>query len=235
MSRSNNTQSTNPATRFFEWSGSEGKLKYYDKEKKENIFVDIPFTFLVLDQLSTVTGWSDDTQSGIWANEVRDLRNDDITVKTKMGVLARGPYQSIKGLNGVRFTKSIYIAYYDDKKKLQIGNLKAIGACLSAWIEYSRGRDVYKGAVVLKSAEPMKKGATKYFTPVFETNDKVTEATDKSAKALDEQLQEYLRDYFADQYVDHNNRVEEEYVPTEDSPFKSGSHISQIDDDEIPF
>ena len=36
MSRSNPTENAvNPSSKFIEWSGSEGKFKYYDKEKKE--------------------------------------------------------------------------------------------------------------------------------------------------------------------------------------------------------
>ena len=36
MSRSNPTETlSNPSTKFIDWSGSEGKFKYYDKEKKE--------------------------------------------------------------------------------------------------------------------------------------------------------------------------------------------------------
>lgn len=233
MSRSNNTTSTNPSTRWFEWSGSTGQLKYWDKDKNENVFVDLPFTFLVLDQLSTITGWSDDAQSGIWSNEVRDLRIDDFTVRTKAGILAKGAYSTIKGLNGARYTKSIYIAYYDDKKKLQIGNLKATGACLSAWIEFCRGKDVYKGAVVLSGAEKAKKGATTYFTPVFEVKDKVSEETDAAAKELDVTLQAYLNDYFADQYAEYKEKPEDPLASMEidNSPFEGEFE----DDDEIPF
>lgn len=227
MSRSNNTTSTNPTTRWFEWSGSTGQLKYYDRDKQENVFIDAPFTFLVLDQLSTITGWSDDAQSGVWANEVRNLQLEELIVRTKMGILARGQYSNIKGLNGVRFTKSIYIAYYDDNKQLQIGNLKAAGACLSAWIEFSRGRDVYKGAVTLSKAEPAKKGATKYFIPVFEEKTTVSDETNAQAVELDKQLQAYLNDYFADQFI--------ESPSVDTTPFSTDESEITLDDDEIPF
>ena len=59
MSRSNPTANNpNPSARWFEWKGSTGKLVWYDKEQKVNNEVPNGFTFLVLDQLSTVTGYN---------------------------------------------------------------------------------------------------------------------------------------------------------------------------------
>ena len=38
MSRSNPVEnSPNPATRWFEWDGSAGGLRYYDKEAKQQV------------------------------------------------------------------------------------------------------------------------------------------------------------------------------------------------------
>lgn len=237
MSRSNNVTATNPATRFFEWKGSKGQLKYYDKDKKENVFVDNPFTFLVLDQLATVRGWSDEANSGIWANEVRNLQNEELIVRNKLGVIARGLYSSIKGSGKGVFTKSIYIAYYDNKKKLQIGNIQASGAFLKAWIQFARGRDLYKGAVVIKGTETMKKGSNTYSSPVFEVNDKVTEATEQSAKELDKALQDYLKDYFTVRAVETELEMDDlSELEIDSSPF-AGEFKSPNDDydDEIPF
>lgn len=232
MSRSNNTNTTNPATRWFEWSGSTGQLKYYDRDKAENVFVELPFRFLVLDQLSTVTGYSDETQSGIWANEVRELRLEPLTVRTKQGPFATGLYESVKNLKGVRFTKSIYIAYYDDNGELSIGNLKATGASLSAWIEFSRGKNLFNGAVSLTDKVQAKKGATKYFIPVFEFVDKVTEETNSKAVELDKRLQKYLSEYLS--YSPAEQEVPVYTAPASPS-FDGIDHDDQEDDDDIPF
>lgn len=230
MSRSNANTTENPSKRWFKWSGSHGTLEYWDKDKQENVTVKTPFTFLVLDQLSTITGWSDDAQSGIWSNEVRDLRNEALTVRTKQGIMGKGPYDQVKNLKGARFTKSIYIAYYDDDKNLQIGNLKATGACLSAWIEFTKGRNVLKGAVTLADKHQAKKGATKYFIPVFEGKDEISEETNDKAIALDKILQDYLKGYLTKTIVE-NEFEHIEIGEIDDGPFESKMH----EDDVIPF
>jgi hypothetical protein len=237
MSRSSNNGPVNPCTRWFEWSGSNGKLKYWDKEKEENVFVEAPFTFLVLDQLNTVSGWSDDAQSGIWANEVRNLKMEPLTVRTRAGIAGKGLYDSVKNINGARFAKSIYIGYYDGDRVLKLGNLRAVGACLAAWIEFSRGRNVQKGAITLSGATEGKKGRNKYFIPTFEAKESVSEATEESAIALDKELQEYLNAYF-------RNSISEEYpeddlssleIDEEPKEFQKGSVLAQFEEEEIPF
>lgn len=231
MSRSNNTTSANPATRWFEWSGSTGQLKYYDKEKGENVFLELPFTFLVLDQLSTITGYSDEQQSGIWSNEVKNLKLEPLTVRTKQGILGGGLYEAVKNLKGVRFTKSIYIAYYNDKKELAIGNFKATGASLSAWIEFSRGKNIFEGAVSITKAVQAKKGATKYFIPEFQLKTEVSEETNAKAVELDKQLQKYLNDYLESAPAEQDY---ETFTPPPAVAFDGVDHDEE-DDDGIPF
>jgi len=197
MSLSNNTELVSPCTRYFEWSATDGKIKWYNKEAKENVFVKLPFTFIVLDILSTVKGFSDETQGGIWSNEVRDTRKDMLTVRTKRGVMAQGVYQDIKGaVQGVRFTQSVYIAYKGDDKQLVIGNFQMSGVTNSEFIEFRKGHKIYGNAIVITGAEDRTKGATKYKAPIFELKD-ASEETIAEATALDVELQEYLKVYLA--------------------------------------
>lgn len=205
MSRSNPAADgqSNPATRFFEWSGSTGKIKYYDKEAKQSYEVDLPFSFLVLDQLNTITGFSKKDQSGYWSNEVRNLTTDVLTVKTKAGVKAEGLYKSQAIANilaaGGKYTKSVYIAYMNDDNELALGHLKLAGSAISAWIEFSnlhQGQKMYQIAVVISDATAAKNGKTDYFIPVFEAR-QVTPETDAKAKELDKQIQDYLGQYLS--------------------------------------
>ena len=138
MSRSDKTLNTekpnSPCVRYFEWAGSKGQLKWYNKETKENIFVTLPFRFLVLDQLNTVTGYDKKTDSSFWSPEVR--RNSDPLYVHKRGValpLCIGPWRDIKEIapRGAKFTKSVYIAFKDDDGELKIGNLRLSGAAIS--------------------------------------------------------------------------------------------------------
>lgn len=124
----------NPCRRWFKWEGGKkkGYLTWYEKETETNHVVEKPFTFLVLDQLNTVTGYDKDAKVGFYANEVRTLSEEILTVKSKGGVEASGLWSQIKGQNkSFDFTKSVYIAFFDENKQLQIGNIKFKGSGLS--------------------------------------------------------------------------------------------------------
>ncbi len=87
MSRSNPTENlTSPCKHYFEWDADKGAFKYYDKEKKENVEVPLPFKFIVLDELNTIKGFYKEKKSSFWANEIRDTKKDILTVRTKLGV-----------------------------------------------------------------------------------------------------------------------------------------------------
>jgi hypothetical protein len=244
MSRSENNEIKNPGTRFFQWSGSDGRVKFYDKETKENVFVDLPFTFLVLDKLVTITGYSDEDQSGIWSNEIRNTRFDELTVRTKKGIVKKGLYEEVKTVVGAKFAQSVYIAFKDDSGNLSIGNFKMSGCAVSAWIEFSKGKDIYSGAVKIVSSEEGKKGATKFFSPVFELS-KVSDETNAAAEELDKQLQDYLRVYLNrkeeavavaasnESYIDQRNA--EIAAFDEPAPFNPMVGRGEVLDSEIPF
>lgn len=201
MSRSNPTAASNPATRFYEWSGSKGILKYYDKATEQQVEVKLPFTFMVLDELATVKGWHDPSSSGIFSNEVRRTTEEKLTVKAyKGGIIAEGIYATIKEkivAAGGKFTTNIYIAYKNDAGKLSIGALQFKGAGLQAWSEFKRANKVAidTKAIIITGANDGKKGSVKFKTPIFESND-ISEATNLEALGLDIELQAYLMNYF---------------------------------------
>ena len=140
MSRTNQTESLpNPTTRWFEWSGGSGCVTYYDKEAEKKQEVPFPFKFLVLDQLATVSGFHEASESGIIANEVRRTPDEDLVVKTHKGLtLARGRWSEIKSQvkeQGGGFTASVYIAY-EDQGQWKLGNIRLRGSGLSAWLDF---------------------------------------------------------------------------------------------------
>lgn len=203
MSRSNNTELINPAQRFFEWSGSEGVVRYFDKtlgEKGENVNVDLPFKFLILDRVSQVTGGidTDNGYVGFWSNAIRNTKTQKLIVRSKRGIEVQGFYDHIKGHPGVKFMTGLYIGFYDESEVMQIGYLKLRGAALTAWIEFTRAhRNIYEGAFGIEDKLKKKKGTNSYFEPVFKYYAKVSEQADKTATQLDVHLQAYLSAYFA--------------------------------------
>jgi hypothetical protein len=201
MSRSNNTDIQNPAVRYYEWKGGDGDIRYWDKnkgEKGEEVKVPLPFSFLVLDRLSCITGFSDAHQSGYWSNEVRNLKTDKLTVRTKKGVVATDLYANLSGVmnQGAQYAQSVYIAIKGADGKLEIANIKFTGSSVGPWIDLMKGKDIYKYAVVINGKVPKKKGKTEYFEPVFALKDVIKPETEAEAIELDKVLQEYLSSYF---------------------------------------
>jgi len=196
MSRSQPT-ATNPATRFFQWKGGEGKLEFYDKEQAKRINVPLPFEFLVLDELATITGFCEPDESGYWSNEVRSVAKEELTVRTAKGTKQVGLYKDLADVRskGAKYAKSIYIVY-KTKEGYEIGNIKASGAALTAWIEFGNKYVVQNGKVTLTGAEEAKKGTNTYWTPVFEYSS-ATKEEDAEAINLDVDLQVYLSQYLA--------------------------------------
>lgn len=255
MSRSNPTP-TNPAHRFFKWSGSTGNLVYYDKEKQEEIIVKLPFEFLVLDELATIAGFCEPDQSNYWSNEVRSVAKEELTVKTSAGTKQTGLYRELADVRskGAKYAKSIYLAYKDAvEDDWVIGNLKAYGAALTAWIELSQKHQLSLGKIILRGSEEAKKGTTTYYTPVFEWTHAET-LEDEAAKALDKILQTYLSQYLTAPKEDNWEREAEERAansgyekfkaarpskkdddPEFESMLKKGLEADDIDINDIPF
>lgn len=213
MSRSNPTDGIrNPSTRWFEWAGGDdgGFIRWYDRDTKQYVKHEGSFIFLLLDELSTVKGWHEPSASSIYANEIRDTKQDVLVVKSfKGGELASGFYSDIKDrivAKGGHYVVSIYLAYKDGAE-LRIGNLALKGAAAGAWMDFKRevptkkdgnGKTVrayFVDAVAIAGYEQQKKGGTTYRVPKFALKE-TTPATNLQAVALDAELQAFLADYF---------------------------------------
>lgn len=200
MSRSNPiSNNPNPATKFFEWRGSEGAVQYYDREAKENIKVPGVFKFLVLDELSTVTGYNKRAKSGVYANEVRDVRTDVLHVKMFNGEeVSSGIWSEIKekvNFKNGSFATSCYMAFKEDGE-MKIGNLKISGCALGPWIDFRRKhqKDINTKAVAMTAGEKDTSGTVEFIPPEFSIIE-ITPEADEKAKELDRELQAFLTGY----------------------------------------
>lgn len=249
MSRSNPTEGVrNPSTRWFEWAGGSdgGFVRWYNKETKEHVRIESPFVFLLLDELSTVKGWHEASESSIYANEVRDTRQEVLVVRSfEGGELASGIYTSIRDrivALGGHYCASIYLAYKDGDS-LKIGNLNLKGAAAGAWMEFKRSapakkdaagkstRAYFVDAVKIGAYEQLKKGATVYRVPTFSLTP-VSEATNQQAVALDTELQAFLTDYLK------RPKAEAVKTPSEPAPHQgapsSAERFNDMKDDDYP-
>lgn len=250
MSRSNPTDGArNPATRWFEWAGGSegGFVRWYDKDSKQNLPVEGSFGFLLLDELSTVGGWHEPSESSIYANEVRDTRQDAFVVRSfKGGELASGIYKSIRDrivAVGGHFVASLYVAYKEGDE-LRIGNLALKGAAAGAWMDFKRNAGTKKAAtgksvnaylvdaVKITGYEEAKKGATVYRVPKFALT-ATTESTNQQAVDLDSQLQLFLVDYLKRPKAEAAVKTSPD-AETDNSPAAPVSKTADFDDD-IPF
>lgn len=162
------TSSEKPAAKYLEWASEQGKFKYYDKAKGENILIDMP-RFLVLMQFHTIKGWHDASQSGIWSNEVKIISTQEMEVKAfKGGLIAKGIYKEIKEritAAGGHYVKSVYVMTVEG----EVWNLQLKGAVVQEWGEVfnkcqSRFADEW---VMLDKVDKRKKGRVEYTVPVF--------------------------------------------------------------------
>jgi len=241
MSRSNPQENgtPNPATRWFEWNGEDGVIRYYDKEKQERVDVGHDFGFVLLDELGSVTGWDDASGSRIYSNEVKDTRQDVLVVKSfKGGPLVEGLYKAIKDrVNslGGSFTTNCYIAYKNGHGELSIGSLRLKGAALGAWMDFRHEHraELYSKGVRIVGVEEGKKGRIVFRVPVFKIVD-LTEETNNAAVALDKQLQAYLATYLKKNKRDQAEAVAA-HVGDEEVAWDDEQPVPPITDDDIPF
>ena len=254
MSRSNPTEGArNPSTRWFSWAGGgdQGYITWYDKEAKADRKMDLPFAFLLLDELATVKGWHEASESSIYANEVRDTRQDALVVKSfKGGELVSGLYANIRDsivAKGGHYSTSLYVAYKEGGD-LKIGNLQFKGAALSAWTEFKKAagtkkdasgksvRSYFLDAVSITGYADGKKGGTLFRTPKFRLQAVTPEMNDQ-AVALDAELQAFLADYFKRPKAEaaKPEAPQEEVTEGLPPPTKSAIHQLAEMEDDIPF
>jgi hypothetical protein len=208
---------SNPAKRFLEWKSNDKCFSYYDKEKKENVSVPLPFKFLVLDQLHTVSGWNDATSSGIFSNEVKFISKQVMTVKPFKGnEIAKGLYADIKEKvknAGGHYVKSIYIMLEDGT----LANIQLKGSAVQQWGEFTNKSlsRLPEEWVVVDKAVDGKKGAVKYTTPGFTFGGSLNDEQANQADLVFDELETYLKAYL----IKEEAPVEVEDLETDDLDF----------------
>lgn len=208
-----NPELTNPAKHFFEWKGGEGKLQFYDKEKKENVIVPLPFEFIPIDQLATITGHSKLAKSNYYSNEVRSTVKNEFVIKLKGQTVFTGLYKNDQGIaqvpKGAGFTASIYIVHKTKSGEYIMGNIKANGSALSAWIEFSKNKIVGNGKAVMTKGAMQTSAVGDFYPPEFKY-EHLTPEDFKAAMEADKELQIYLNQYLsAPKAEEHDTNVDQ--------------------------
>jgi hypothetical protein len=161
--------SKSPASKFIEWKSNDRVFSYYDRDKKENVAIPLPFKFVFLKEMVTIKGWHDASESGIFSNEVKFTSKEELDVKSfKGGSIAKGLYKDIKQKvveAGGRYHKSVYVMLADGT----LANLSFKGSVVKAWGDFSEKckNRLPLEWITIKDVTEGKKGSIKYTTPNF--------------------------------------------------------------------
>jgi len=232
-------RASSPVKQFLEWKGAhgEGRIQSWDKEKEENIRHK-SFQFIPFDTLYSVRGYSTAKNTGIRANEVKNVQNEDLDVyygfKSRTPVVS-GKWKDIKdtvrGCGG-KFAICVY-----GIGKLHNGETGTICLVLSgsgsgAWFDLQKSAGgQLEGKLVTwdGSTNEGQQGSTKYDIPVLKASEPSDEELEK-AKEADKEFQSYLRSQKQDQIQEQRSTA----IPEGDNlPRKEKDELDEGDD--IPF
>ena len=187
----------NPSTKFLDWKSNDKQFAYYDKENSTTILVQLPLRFVFLDELHTVKGWNDASSSGVYANEVKFISKEPMTVKAfKGGEIAKGLYSEIKDKAknaGGHYVKSIYIM----TSAGELANIQLKGSAVQGWGEFvnANKKALANQWIIVDKAIEGKKGAVKYTTPNFILGDTLSPNESNDADSNFDTLEAYLKTY----------------------------------------
>lgn len=207
------TGSGTPVTKYLNWKSNDRAFSYYDKQKGENVKVELPLKFLFLEHYHTVKGWNDASESGIYSNEVYSIGKEELNVKAfKGGDIAKGLYkenrEKIVNAGGV-YHRSVYAMLPDG----DLVNFQLKGIGVKAYSDFYNDNNhlLDNQWIEINSAKEGKKGAVKFSSPEFTIGGNISKSEDKMANDCAGILQSYMDSYFG--------RTESEEVETESDPF----------------
>jgi len=192
------TSTSTPVTQYLNWKSNDKAFAYYDKEKGENVLVQLPLKFLFLEHYHTVKGWNDASESGIYSNEVYSIGKEELSVKAfKGGEVGNGLYRDIKENiknAGAVYHRSVYGMLPDGK----LINLQLKGSGVKAYSDFYNDNNhlLDNQWIEINKADEGKKGAVKYSTPSFEIGSNINKAEDKLANECAGSLETYMDSYF---------------------------------------
>lgn len=187
----------NPCQKFIDFKSDKGVFVFYDKEKEEQVELSLPLYFVVLDELNIITGYNKKHDCGIYSNEIRNVNQNILRVKTfKGGESVTGYYPHIKDTikaMGGKYTKSVYAMMVSKEKEPEMVNFKFRGASFSAWLEVKNFTENALVGIIKTKTEH--NGKTEYQVPVFKFY-ALSKEIKEEAIAMDIILQKYLKEYF---------------------------------------
>lgn len=220
----------NPAVKFIKFKN--GAFHYWDKEEQKEVPVPLPFRFLAIQELATITGYDEKNNCGIYSNELpmRTMHKGFFMVRSfKGGEIATGMYREIKDrikAAGGRFTFSVYALYGGE-----LVNIQLKGAAGSAWVAREDGI-----AYVIAKTKKGKKGGIDFLSPVIERDGYTDDEYARLGQVYSEKLKPYLDDYFAKKEKEVRDWMSAPLNQKADADFVSKAFETGKDQgDDLPF
>lgn len=184
----------NPSQYYLEWNSEKNSFCYYTKETDEQTAFPLPFQFLPLKFMTTISGYDKDRKQGIYANEVFDTRLEHFRVKYRDGShLVNGLYADIKDelqAVGGRYVRSIYAM----TQKGKLVNIKLRGEQMINFGVIEKHGNRWKDEwIQVATTESKVYNEKPYTVPVFSFSGSLTQ---QEAKKADEAYR-LVSDYFA--------------------------------------
>lgn len=244
-----NQADPNPAKIFIQWKSKNECFIYYSKEKKENVDLKLPFSFIPLYRCETLKGYNHKKGKTFIANEVIKLNDSPVVLKSynnktkEKKVEASGMYPEFKdGLDqAVKFTISMYAALKNKKGELSLVNVQLNGAGVHHWFDFENNNKIWGKAIEVSDFTEEANGDVDYKAPVFKTKD-ITPEESARCRVLQKEIITYLEGYFAKNgNIPQNNPVnssssassKESSNSSNSNPVFTGNDYGN--DDDLPF
>lgn len=224
MSRREEFQkTTNPANYIINWKASQKTFIVYDMAKKENFELK-DLKFINVTENISITGFHEPSNQGIFSNIIKNLSTETLTVRTKTAILAQGTYSNIKNnLQGGNYTIFINcLAMINGKIEKAV--LQLSGSGLKNYFDFRQKNkgQMLNNWVKFSGVTEEKKGAVKYFSPVFfiELPTITSEST--------------LADMYYDEVVAYHNQLKKEETKSNDE-FAGLEEVKETIIDDLPY
>lgn len=225
-------ENPNPATKFIEWKSDKKAFSYWDKEKVENVIINLPVKFLVMKELHTIKGWDAESESGIYSNEVSFIGQTELNVRSfKGGEIAKGLWNNIKekvDAKGGYYVKSIYAMLESG----ELVNFQLKGGAVSEWYNFTAKTRSRLGDewVEVIDCEERKNGGIKYYVPTFQFNTSISDSENEKAEEVYANLKLYMDVYLS------AKEIKDVDVVSEDVFYPSYSEKEDLElEDDLPF
>ena len=254
MSRSKyQNRTSDPAQIIMQWRAEEGLFKTTNLITKESGELPPPISFIVLDELQAVKGWSTKYDCGIYSNMWKGTEPGHFKVKVRNrggnDFPITGKWHEIKDkvkAAGGRWIKIIYALMHikeNENYKIKIVKIELQGLALANYVESIK--NPYTGVIEINNLVKITRLGKNYLIPEFQNKpleNKFKDEIEAIAVEKDKELQIYLNDYFSyfiqDNIIDTmKNTLQKEVEDTvEDTPPKEKvqifpSKVNKPDDD----